>query len=243
MPSDGDDTSGSGKIVSYRKTTRSHSELESFYKIIEEIPAGSLVLADELYNTYATISRIIDQGAHIITVGKPDRKYRVVKRISTGDEIVEVKRSARPKWLPEDAKMPEKLLLRRIEINASNKHGERMIFYSTLIDYNKYTQAEITTKFISRWDVEITVREIKILMDMEFLRGKTEEMIDKEINTTIAMYNIIREIMNNSTSDGAFSPEELIFQKMLKSHQIILVDKKGRVYSRWSPGRYANVVE
>jgi hypothetical protein len=232
---------GSGKIVSIRKTTRSQSELASFYQMIEEIPAGSLVLADGLYNTYATISRVIDQRANIITVGKPDRKYRVVKTISTGDEIVEVKCPSRPEWLPEKAKMPERLLLRRIEINMPNKNGESMVFYSTLIDDNKYTQAEIATKFISRWDVEITIREIKILMDMEFLRGKTEDMIEKEINTTIAMYNIIREIMNNSANKGAFSPEELIFQKMLKSNQTILVDKKGRVYSRWSPGRYANV--
>ena len=234
---------GSGKVVSNRKTTRSVSELTSFYQMIEEIPAGSLVLADALYNTYATISKIIDQGSHIITVGKPNRKYKVVKTISLGDEIVEVRSSSPPAWLPEDAKQPDVLILRRTEINMPNKSGETMVFYSTLIDYAKYSSADIAAKFISRWDVEITIREIKILMDMEFLRGKTEEMTEKEINVTLAMYNIIREIMYNSAYDGAFSPEELIFQKMLKSNQTILVAKKGRVYSRWSPGRYANITE
>ena len=234
---------GSGKVVAKTKSTRSVSELASFYQMIEEIPSGSLVLADALYNTYATISRIIDQGCHIITVGKTSRKYKVIKTISPGDELVEIKCAARPDWLSQEAKMPESLLLRRIEINTAHKGGEKMVFYSTLTDYNKYTQADIAVKFITRWDVEVTIREIKILMDMEFLRGKTEDMIDKEINITIAMYNIIREIMYNSAINGAFPPEELIFQKMLKSNQTILVDKQGRVYSRWSPGRYGSIAQ
>ena len=232
---------GSGKIVTYRKTSRSTSELTSFYQMIDEIPKGSIVLADALYNTYATFSKLIEQGIHLLTKGQADRKYKVIKNIGKGDDIVEIEQSARPKWLPKEAKLPERLQLRRIEVESLEEEEKTTVYYTTLIDYEEYSQASIATKFTSRWDIEISIREVKILMEMEFLRGKTETMIEKEINVSLAMYNIIREIIAKSAEKGAFSPEEVIFQTMLKSNQTILVDKKGRVYSRWSPGRYGNV--
>jgi hypothetical protein len=232
---------GSGKIVTYRKTSRSASELASFYQMIDEIPKGSIVLADALYNTYATFSKMIEQGIHLITKGQADRKYKVIKNIGTGDDIVEIGQSSRPSWLPEKAELPERLQLRRIEVESLEEEEKTTVYYTTLTDYEKYSQASIATKFTSRWDIEIEIREVKVIMEMEFLRGKTEDMIDKEINVSFAMYNIIREIISKSAEKGAFSPEEIIFQTMLKSNQTILVDKKGRVYSRWSPGRYGNI--
>ena len=91
--------------------------------------------------------------------------------------------------------------------------------------------------YLTRWDIEIGIREIKTIMDINVLRSKTPEMALKELCISLASYNLIRKIIYASIKDLPFSPEEDFIYKFYTINQDILIDKKGRVYNRWSPGR------
>jgi hypothetical protein len=95
---------------------------------------------------------------------------------------------------------------------------------------------------IQRWDMEISIREIKTLMDINVLRGKSPDILLKELVVSLAACNTIRKIIARSADKVGFSPQENIFQECAGISRPLLLDRKGRVFHRWSPGRYGKTI-
>ena len=94
--------------------------------------------------------------------------------------------------------------------------------------------------YLTRWDIEIGIREVKTIMDINILRSKTPEMALKELCISLASYNLIRKIIYASIKNLPFSPKENFIHQFYTFNQDILIDKKGRIYNRWSSGRRRN---
>jgi hypothetical protein len=227
---------GSGLIHAYTLANRHVSELSLIYKLIHSIPPKSLLLADDLYNSYTVFYLARKNDFDIIVPGKRVRNYKVIRQISEGDEIVEIKMSTHPKWFPKDEILPATILLRRLSF-LSLDGKETMVLYTTLLD-EKIPKAEIILKYFTRWDIEITIREVKTIMDINVLRGKKDDIIKKELVSALIAYNLIRKIIAQSTEGTAFSPKRDIIQEFFESNKELYIDRKGRVYKRWSSGRY-----
>ncbi len=100
---------GTGFISSCRVAGRNESELAVICDMLNGIPKGNLVLADDLYNCFAFFSLVKDYGLDIIVPEKKGRKYRVVKEIASGDRIVELIKHQRAKPLVKDQVLPSKI--------------------------------------------------------------------------------------------------------------------------------------
>ena len=235
---------GSGQILDFEIGTRHQSELELVKPLIEKLPAGNLLLADDLYNTYAIFCLIQKKGCHIIVPGKRERNYKVIKILSDGDEIVELSKTTRPDWLSKEEwnGLPGKITMRRISYPSFEDENKEWVLYTTITN-EKIKKEEIILKYAVRWDIEITIREIKTIMGINIARSKTEDMVLKEITIALTAYNMIRKIIAKSVEQTDFSPQSYFLQKCFETDQGLLVDKKGRVYQRWSPGRYGQTAE
>jgi hypothetical protein len=227
---------GNGFIHDYALSNRHASELSLIYQLIQSIPKNSLLLADDLYNCFAIFALASKNGFDLIVPGKRVKNYTVIEVIAQGDEIVEVKKNEHPKWLTKSEVLPNKILLRRISF-LSPDGVNTMVIYTTLLDKN-IPSCEIVVKYFTRWDIEITIREVKTIMDVNVLRGKTDDIVRKELISAFIAYNLIRKLIMQSTKETAFSPETDIIQEFFESNKDILIDRKGRVYTKWSPGRY-----
>lgn len=234
---------GSGFIYDYKLSNRQVSELSLIYELMTNIPANSVLLADDLYNSYAIFALTQKYNFDIIVPGKRKRKYTVKQKIADGDEIVEIvkNQNKRAQWLSKDEVLPEKLLLRRIEFTSLDGKTP-MVIYTTILD-KSISKTEIVLKYFNRWDIEITIREIKTLMDVNIIRSKTDEMVQKELAVAFIAYNLIKKIIIQSTKGTAFSPETNIIQKFFESNKKLFIDSKGRIYNRWSTGRYGKANE
>ena len=227
---------GSGLIHDFELGNRHASELALIYKLILSIPQNSLLLADDLYNSYAIFCLARKYNFDMIVPGKRVRNYKVITQLANGDEIVEIAGTTHPEWLPKEEILSETLLLRRISF-LSQDGKDILIIYTTLLD-KKIPKEEIILKYFTRWDIEITIREVKTIMDINVLRGKTEDIIRKELISAFIAYNLIRKIIVQLTEGTAFSPENDIIQEFFESNKEFFIDSKGRVYKRWSTGRY-----
>ncbi len=226
---------GSGQIRAFRLSTRHKSELELFYDLIDELPPKSILLLDDLYNCYEIIAKCIRAGIDIIVPAKRKRKYRLARQIGKGDEIIEISApKARSPWQDGDVKIPETIRLR--QITGVSPEGKEYVLHSTVLDETIKAE-EYQMLYLTRWDIEISIWEVKTIMDINILRSKTPEMVLKELYVSLATYNLIRRIIYNSIREIPFFPKEDFIQKFYMHNKSIFVDKKGRVYSRCSPGR------
>lgn len=228
---------GSGFLQSYRIAGRDQSELATMAELLKEIPKPSVVLADDLYNCYALFCLSKDLGVDLIVPDKKNRPYRTVKEIGPGDEIVEIcKPHHKMREFVENQNIPNKILLRRINYKDAEHPNETRVLLTTIFD-EAIERQEFIHKYRMRWDIEITIREVKTIMGINIARSKTEDMVFKEIGVALLAYNLVRKIVAKSASETPFSPETDLFEKLYTADTPSLVDRKGRVYSRWSPGR------
>ncbi|MDA3904672.1 MAG: IS4 family transposase [Bacteroidales bacterium] len=230
---------GTGQIFSYDLSNRHTGELELFYNMMNDLPSKSILLLDDLYNTYETFSKLESRDVKIIVPGKRKRNYTVVKVIERGDEIVTIKKPAtRPKWLPDNAiPLPVEIKLRRVQCVSPD--GKSYVLYTSVLD-EEIKKEDIVNLYFTRWDVEVSIREIKTIMDINILRSKSYEMIKKELSVSLTAYNLIRTIIYNGIKDMPFSPKENFFYEFYTLNKNVFIDKKGRVYNQWSTGRRRN---
>ena len=225
---------GTGQIHSFKLANRHVSELALFYEMIDELPPKSLLLLDDLYNCYEIISKCKRKGIELVMPAKRKRDYELVEVLAEGDEIIRIKTPKnRSKWLQDNEKA-NTFLLRRIQCKSPD--GKKYVLHTTLLD-KKITKQEFQLLYLTRWDIEIGIREVKTIMDINILRSKTPEMALKELAVTLATYNLIRRVIYASIKDLSFSPEEDFIYKFYTLNKELLIDKKGRVYNRWSTGR------
>jgi len=227
---------GTGQVINFRLSSRHTSELPLFYEMLDEMPTKSLLLLDDLYNCYEILSKCKRKGIEMIVPAKRKRNYEVLEVIGKGDEIIQIKAPKnRSEWVKENENEKDNtLLLRRIECESPD--GKQYVLMTTLLEKTIEKEA-IQALYLTRWDIEISIREIKTIMDINILRAKTPQMALKELTVSLATYNLIRKIIYASIKNLPFFPKEGLIQKFYTFNTNILVDKKGRVYNRWSTGR------
>lgn len=233
-----------GTVYAHKLSPDSKSELEVFIEMLPELPSGSLLLADDLYNCYAIFALLKLSMIDIIVPGKRKRNYEILETIADGDEIVLLSQGRLSPWLKgkdfEAVKNTEILKMRRIEYTDPNK-GKTHVLYTSILD-SRISKTEIILEYISRWDIEISIREIKTIMGINIVRSKSVAMSKKEIAVSLTAYNYIRRLITESTLGSAFSPERDIIYEYYTFDKALHVDKLGRVYHQWSPGRKGKVV-
>ena len=235
---------GTGQVSRFALGSRDVSELFLVIPMIRNLEENSLLLADDLYNTYYHFCLVLAQKCHIIVPGKRERNYKVVRQINANDQIVEISKTSRPDYVsPKEWKnLPKSILMRRITYTYPTKNGEKeAVLYTTLLDKN-IKDTEIIVKYAMRWDIEISIKETKTLMDIHVLRSKSREMMTKELLIALTAYNMVRKKIAESADTVGFPPQDNIFQKFSPFYRPVLLDKRGRVFYKWSPGRlgYAN---
>ena len=116
-----------------------------------------------------------------------------------------------PEWMDKKTyeEMPNTLVIR--EIKSKGK-----VIVSTMIDPKIASRAELSQLYSQRWMIEVDLKFIKEILQMDILRCKTPDMVQKEIATHLLTYNLIRTVMAQSASLFGGSPRTLSFKGTLQ---------------------------
>ena len=88
---------------------------------------------------------------------------------------------------------------------------------TTLLDPVVYTKEDLADLFLKRWNIELDLRSIKIVMQMDVLRCKSPDLVDKEIWIHMLAYNIVRELMATAAAKSSAKPREISFKGTLQA--------------------------
>jgi hypothetical protein len=106
--------------------------------------------------------------------------------------------------------LPETLSMR--EIRCGN-----WIIISTLTEARTVDKAELYRLYQLRWQVELDLRSIKSVMQMDVLRCKCPPMIEKEIAAHLCAYNRVRLLIAQAAHVAGCLPRLLSFKTALQT--------------------------
>jgi len=112
------------------------------------------------------------------------------KRLGKHDHLVTWNKPQRPAWMDKKTyqAMPSALTVREIK-------NQKMVIITTFLEPKTVTRKEIINLYSKRWNIEIDLKFIKEILQMDILRCQTPQMVRKEIAVHLLAYNLIRTVM------------------------------------------------
>lgn len=170
----------------------------------EWLEPGDVLLADRHYCSYVDLARLNEQGVFGVYRLHQRRSadFRQGQRLGKDDRLVTWQRPKQ--WLAsfgiskeEFNELPETLSVRLVRIAHTPKgfRSRTVIVATTLLDPVKYPADDIRALYRDRWTVELNIRSLKTHLGMDELRGRSEDVVRKEIAVHLLAYNLIRLLM------------------------------------------------
>lgn len=240
-----------GTVIDYAvdaykgKGTGEHS---LFRRIIDCLNFGDVLLGDRYYPSFFLIADLMKRGVDGVFHGQAQRHYDFRKgfALSKREHIIIWKKPVKPEWMARSIydSYPCEIRVREFKVNGK-------IYVTTLLDHHKYHKKELAKLYDFRWQIEVNLRSIKSVLNMDHLSCKTPDMARKEIGIHLLGYNIIRILMAEACFLHGKLPNQVSFKGTLQllnqfmprfSHSINSRNKNGRLYKELLIGIVANKV-
>src|SRR5436305_9291469 len=116
---------------------------------------------------------------------------------------------------------PEELVMRELRVHVPGQRrkvrSRTITIATTLCDHETYRKSELAALYRLRWQAELNLRSLKTVMQMDVLRGKTPEMVRKEMWAHFLAYNLIRKLMCQAAARHELMPWEISFKGTLQT--------------------------
>lgn len=194
-----------------------------FRTLLDGLKSGGIVLGDRYFASFFMLALLLRGGVDGLFRMHQRRKFdfRRGRRLSTEDHVVKWKKPARPAWMDEGTyeQIPNELEVRelRFKVQQPGYRVNELVLVTTLLDPEEYTTEELADLFLQRWNIELDLRSIKTVMQMDILRCKTPEMVRKEVWIHLLAYNLIRGVMAEAAEAHSLRPRELSFKGALQT--------------------------
>ena len=182
----------------------------------DSIPDRSLVMIDRHYLQANVLVPLMTKGAerHWMTRAKSNTKFRVIRRLGKGDELVEfeVSREARKK----DPTLPTHFDVRAIQYQR--KGYQPQLLLTSLVDDARYPANELRALYHERWEIELGFGELKtdMLDRLETIRSKSPPAVTQEMWGLLIAYNLIRLEMQRISAEFGVAPTRISFVASLR---------------------------
>jgi hypothetical protein len=180
------------------------SELYLWRKLWPRLSPGEIVLGDRFYCSFYDVVGVRRRGCDGVFRLHASRPadLRRGQRLGRQDRLVTWRRptwNGRPRGMTRRQwkGLPEQLTVRliRFAVGIPGFRSRTISVATTLLDPRAYPAQSIAALYRDRWLIELRFRDIKTTMGMEVLRGKTADIVRKEIHMHLLAYNLIRCLM------------------------------------------------
>ena len=219
-------------------------ETALFRTLWDRLKRGDIVLGDRYFSSYFGIAPLVQRGVDGLFRMHQLRKFdfRRGRRLGVEDHVVRWAKPMRPKWMDEALyrQLPEELVVREIRLRVQQPgfRVNELVLVTTMLDAEEYTKDDLADLFLRRWNAELDLRAIKCEMQMDVLRCRTPEMVEKEVWMHMLAYNLIRGLMASAAEAHGKRPRQLSFKGTLQA-----LDRFRDVLSFVSPADRPRVVE
>jgi hypothetical protein len=176
-----------------------------------QLPDNSLAIVDRHFLAANILLPIQRSGVarHWLTRATARSKWKVLKKLGTGDELIEmtVSQQARAK----NPDLPKLWQMRAIRYQRPGFKPQTLL--TSLCDSKAYPASELRALYHERWELELGYNEVKtrMLEREEALRSKTPPGAMQELWAICLTYNLIRLEMERVAEEAKLPPSRISF--------------------------------
>lgn len=110
--------------------------------------------------------------------------------------------------------LPQNLAVREVDyyIAIPGFRTPQVTLITTLLDSQAYPVLELVKLYGFRWEVELNLKHLKTTLGMDVVRGKTPDMVRKELYVYLLAYNLLRTLMWSAGTTYGVPPLRLSLQ-------------------------------
>jgi hypothetical protein len=191
------------------------NEIQYAWPLIDKIPSNSLTILDRGFFG-ARFLMAIEGGKNRqwLTRARSDLKFRVIKKIARGDELIEIQVSAHARR--QDPSLPVSWQMRAVRYRRKGFPSQLLL--TSLRDPDEYPATELAELYHERWELELGYDEIKTeLLDREeTIRSRKPEGVKQELWGILLAYNLIRLEMARIAAEADVEPTRISFVEALR---------------------------
>lgn len=224
------------------KGTGEHALLR---ELMHNFEAGDIALGDGYYCSFFLIASFMKMGVDAVFPmhGARDCDFRKGQRLGKKDHLVEWQKPNKPSWMDQETydSYPATVIVREAKVcfERDGSPPEHRVLVTTFLKPKKVTKNDLRDLYDKRWLVEIDLKAIKTTMQMDILRGKSPEMVRKEIWAHLLAYNLIRKVMAQSACVHNKTPRQLSFTL---ARQIVDAFRERGLFCEDSPETYRHLL-
>jgi hypothetical protein len=209
-----------------------------------KLSAGDIVVYDRGFCSYAHLALISQANLHgVLRVHQrqivsfhPHRKStqdfvgkghtgiptsRWVQRLGHWDQLVKWRKpKLRPRWMTKEAfaQLPKEILVREIKYRITDPgcRVHEVTLVTTLLDPKRYPAAQIAGLYRKRWQAEVDLRDLKITLGMDVLKGHKVQTVIKEALVFSLVYNLVRLVTVKAARRQRVRPHRISFIDALR---------------------------
>lgn len=218
------------------------SEAKQAATIASRIPSGSLVLADAGFGIFSVAWAMIGAGHDVLFRLTKSRFKALFRRAEVIDETTHSSRF-RLRWTPSakdrqtNPELPVKACLEVFLHQVELTDGEYLYLVTTLPISSELAAED----YSRRYDVEHDIRDVKVSMGIENIRAKSDEMVQKELLSSVVAYNLVVELRREAAKVAGVEPRRLSFTGVWTTMQTCLLRQPPCAWSEWQE-RYETAV-
>jgi hypothetical protein len=185
-------------------------------ELLDRLGKGDVLLADSYYCVWWLFAELNRRDCKGVFRLHQTRQADFAKGRILGptDHVVTWRKPAEcPPCLSQEefAAMPPSVEVREVlvRVDVPGFRPEAVVVATNLLDAEAFSAKEITDLYFKRWNAELDIRALKQTLKMEILRGKTPEMLKREIWGHLLAYNLVRQQMACAAQQAGVLPRHL----------------------------------
>lgn len=202
------------------KQTGENSLFRTLHDLLEE---EDVVLGDRYFCGWCDLALLHQRGVHSVVRKHQLRPtdFRTGRRLGRHDHLVCWSKPQRPDWMNQEQydALPETLTLRevRVLVKQPGFRTRRLVIVTTLLDPQQYPAYQIAGLYRRRWQAELDLRSLKIVLQMDHLRCKTPHRVRNEFSMHLVGYNLLRQLMAVAAFRAGVEPWTVSFKGALQT--------------------------
>lgn len=212
----------SGAISCLAQGSLAVSELALLASLLPQLAKDDILVGDRGFGCYPLIA-LLQHTLGVDFIGRTTRRIdgrRRVKRLAQNDWLIGWEKNPRPSpWLSalQWAHLPAQMTLRVVKGSCYQKgfRVRQVTLVTTLLDPRLYPAEEILRAYLRRWRLEMCLDDLKTTLKMDLLRGRSPQMVQKELSTRLIAHNLIRCLMTQAAAEHHVALDRISFKGSL----------------------------